>query len=324
MWRFLSVALVSACCMGAAQAQPAGANWPSRPIHFIVPFPAGSITDLVSRIVATKLGEQLGQTIVVENRVGASGAAGAEAVQRAAPDGYTMGLATASTHAIGASLNPSLPYDPVKDFAPVSMVGDAPYALVVSPKLPANDVAQFVALAKQKPRTLTYSTVGPASLAQFAGALFSSMTGTELVSIPYRSATQAVLDLREARIDAQFGAIAASLAFVREGTLRALAVTSQTRVSALPNVPTLSESGLPGYEAVLWMAVVMPPKTPPALVDRVSTEMRAVLADEGVKKALAAQVVQPRSSTPDELRDRIRSDVVKWRKIAAEAGIKPE
>jgi tripartite-type tricarboxylate transporter receptor subunit TctC len=324
MLRVISTLLLALTLTGAAQAQGVDPNWPRKPIRFIVPFPAGSVTDLVSRIVAQKLGERLGQTVVVEDRSGASGALGAEAIARAAPDGYTMGLATASTHATAVSLNPHLSYDPVKDFAPISMIGDAPYMLVVNAKVPAHDVKELIALAKQKPNSLTYSTVGPASLAQFAGALFSSMAGVDLVAVPYRSATPAALDLREGRIDTQFGAIAASLQFVREGSVRALAVTSQTRVDALPDVPSMSEVGLPGYEAVLWTALVMPHGTPDAIIARMNKETRAVIADPDVQKALAAQIVQPRSSTPEELRERIRADIEKWKKIAAEAGIKPE
>jgi tripartite-type tricarboxylate transporter receptor subunit TctC len=324
MLRLLSVCLLAALGAGAVQAQSLEPGWPSRPIRFVVPFPAGAVTDMVARIVAAKLAERLGQPVVIENRTGASGGVGAEAVARAAPDGYTIGLATASTHAIAASLNPSLSYDPVKDFAPISVIGDAPYVLVVNAKVPAQTVAEVVQLAKAKPGALNYSTVGPASLASFAGALFSSMSGAKITQVPYRSATHAVIDLNEGRIEMQFGAIAASLPFVRDGKLRALAVTSQTRVEALPDVPAMAEAGFPGYEAVLWMAIVMPPATPAALVERMNKETRAVVADPEVQKALAGQVVQPRSSTPDELRERIRQDIDKWRRIAAEAGIKAE
>lgn len=311
-------------CLSVGSAQAVEPDWPNKPIRFIVPFPAGAITDLVARIVAGKLSERLGQTIYIDNRPGASGNVGAEAVARAAPDGYTVGLATASTHAIAPSLNPSLPYDPVKDFAPVSMIGDAPYVLVVNSNVPAHNVAELIQLAKAKPRSLNYSTVGPASLAQFAGALFSKLAGIELTEIPYRTATHAVLDLAKGRIEMQFGAIAASLPFVRQGTVRALAVTSQSRVEALPDVPTMSEAGLAGYEAVLWMALVMPHGTPPELVARLNKETRAAIADPSVQRALVGQVLVPRSSTPEELGDRIRADIDKWHQIAVEAGIKLE
>lgn len=307
--------------IGFAEAQPAS-NWPDRPIRFIVPFPAGAITDLVARIVASDLADRLGQPIVIENRSGASGNIGAEAVARALPDGYTMGLATASTHTIAPALNPKLSYDADKDFAPISMIGDAPYVLVVNAGLPVQNVAELIALAKSKPGILSYSTVGPASLAQFAAGLFSSLTKTELTQIPYRSATHAVLDLNEGRINMQFGVIAASLGFIREGKLRALAVTSEQRVDILPDVPTMAEAGLTGYETVLWMALVMPPGTPEAIIERMNRETRATLADPAVVKALAGQVLQARASSPEEVRERIRRDIEKWRRIADEAGIK--
>jgi tripartite-type tricarboxylate transporter receptor subunit TctC len=322
--RFVSLFLLVISGTSLVHAQTVDANWPNRPIRFIVPFPAGAITDLVARIVAAKLGQQLGQPVIIDNRPGASGEVGASAVMQAAPDGYTIGLATASTHAIAASLNPKLSYDPVKDFAPISTIGDAPYVLVVNSKLPAQNVADVIKLAKAKPRSLDYSTVGPASLAQFAGALFSSMTGTELTPIPYRTATQAVIDLAEGRIQMQFGAIAASLPFVRDGRMRALAVTSSARVALLPDVPTMAEAGLANYEAVLWMAIVMPPGTPPMLVARMNKETREAIADAEVQKSLALQALLPRSSTPEELRERISGDIAKWRKIAIEAGIKSE
>jgi tripartite-type tricarboxylate transporter receptor subunit TctC len=313
MLRFALVLVASLTSFAAAHAQSPADRWPDRPIRLIVPFPAGATTDLVARIVAAKLGERLGQPIVIENRAGASGSVGAEAVVRAT-----------STHAIASSLNPNLAYDPVKDFAPVAMVGEAPYVLVVTNALPATTIPELVALAKAKPRALNYSTVGPASLAQFAGALFSKMTGVELTAVPYRSATQAMVDVNEGRVEMQFGAIGASLPFVRDGKVRPLAVTSSKRVDALPAVPTLSESGLPGYEAVLWIAFLMPPATSSAIIARMNQETVAALAEPDVRQGLAAQAVQVTSSTPDELRERIRRDIEKWRTIAAEAGIKPE
>jgi tripartite-type tricarboxylate transporter receptor subunit TctC len=322
--RLVFLFLLVVCGTNQVSAQTVDSNWPNRPIRFIVPFPAGAITDLVARVVAAKLSQQLGQPVIIDNRPGASGEVGALAVMHAVPDGYTIGLATASTHAIAASLNPALPYDPVKDFTPISTIGDAPYVLVVNSNLAAQNVADVIKLAKAKPRSLNYSTVGPASLAQFAGALFSSTTGTELTPIPYRTATQAVIDLAEGRIQMQFGAIAASLPFVRDGRMRALAVTSSSRVAMLPDVPTMSEAGLANYEAVLWMGLVMPPGTPPTLVARMNRETREAIADTGVQKSLALQALLPRSSTPDELRERISSDIAKWRKIATDAGIKAE
>jgi len=317
------LALVGMLLLLPAIAQTDSA-WPNRALRFIVPFPAGSVTDLVSRVVANNLSERLNQPVVTENRVGASGGLGVEAIARSAPDGYTIGLATASTHAIAPSLNPSLSYHPVKDFTLISLVGEAPYVLVVTDKLPARNVQELISLARSKPKTLNYSTVGPASLANFAGALFQSMAGVELTQVPYRSATHAVVDLNEGRIEMQFGAIGASLPHVRSGKLRALAVTSKSRVPALPDVPTMEEAGLKGYEAVLWMAVVAPAGLPSAVTERLRKEMLAVLAASDVRQALEKQAVQPGSGSPEGLSDRIAREVELWRDIAKRAGIKAE
>jgi tripartite-type tricarboxylate transporter receptor subunit TctC len=321
----LALILVAAllACQGA-QAQTAESKWPERPIRFIVPFPAGATTDIIARIVGQRLAERLGQPVVIENRVGTSGNLGAEATARAAPDGYTIGLATSTTHVISPAVKSNLSYDPVKDFAPVSMLVDAPYALVVYAGLPARNVADFIALAKAKPRAINYSSVGPTSLAHLAGELFSRMAGVELTHVPYRSASHAVVDLNEGRIEAQFGAIGASLPFVRDGKLRALAVTGLRRVPALPGVPTLSESGLSGYDATLWVAIAMPAGSPAAIVARLNREIHAVLAEPGVQEALAAQAVQIDPSTPEAVTERIRRDIDKWRKLVSEAGIRTE
>jgi tripartite-type tricarboxylate transporter receptor subunit TctC len=324
MSRFVLILAAALIACTGAQAQTADAKWPERPLRFIVPFPAGSTTDIISRIVAQPLAVRLGQPVVIENRVGASGNLGAEAIARSAPDGYTIGLATSTTHVITPAVKSNLSYDPVKDFAPVSMLVDAPYALVVYAGLPVHNVAELIALAKAKPRALNYSSVGPTSLAHLAGELFSHMAGVQLTHVPYRSASQAVIDLNEGRIEIQFGAIGASLPYVRDGKLRALAVTGARRVPALPGVPTLSESGLTGYEASLWVAIMMPAGSPAAVIARLNREIHAVLAEPGVQEALAAQAVQIDPSTPEAVTERTRRDIDKWRKLAAEAGIRGE
>jgi tripartite-type tricarboxylate transporter receptor subunit TctC len=318
--RLLMLALVIATS-GDALAQSA---WPNRPIRFIVPFPAGSATDTIARLVAHPLGVRLGQQLIVDNRVGGSGSIGAVAVARALPDGYTLGLATTSTHAVSITLNPQLPYDPLKDFAAVSMLGSSPYVLVVYPGLPVKSVADLVGLAKAKPRTLNYASAGPASLAHLAGALFSELTGAELTHVPYRSSAQSALDLVEGRIQIQFGTLGPTLPHIRDGKLRPLGVTGAKRVSALPEVPTLAEGGIAGYEASLWMAIVMPAATPGAIVERLNRELAALLQSPELRAAFMAQGFEPESSTPAELRARIRRDVDKWRDVITKAGIRPE
>jgi tripartite-type tricarboxylate transporter receptor subunit TctC len=299
----------------------AQAEWPARPIRLIVPFTAGSSSDIVARIVAQKLGERLKQQVFVENRVGASGNLGSEAVARAEPDGYTMGLANASTHAVAPSLSSRLAYDPVKDFAPVSMLGSSPFVLSVFPGLPAKSVAELIGLARGKPHTLTYASAGPATLAHLSGALFEKMARIEMVHVPYRGTAQAALDLMEGRVDMQFGTIPPSIGNIRDGRLRALGITGSARNAALPDVPTIAESGLPGYESSLWQGYVMPGRTPPAIIAKANREVTAVLNDPAVRTALSEQGVEPEPGPPQALGDRMRADVSKWHDVIVSAGI---
>jgi tripartite-type tricarboxylate transporter receptor subunit TctC len=306
---------------GAAMAQQPDAGWPVRPIRFIVPFTPGSSSDTVARIVAQKLGERLGQQFVVENRVGASGNVGSEAVARAEPDGYTIGLANTSTHAVAASLSTNLTYDPIKDFAPVSMIGSSPFVLAVYRDLPANSVQELIALAKTKPRALNYASAGPASLAHLSGALFEKMAGIQLTHVPYRGSAQSVLDLIEGRVEMQFGTIPPTLPHIRAAKMRALAVTGEVRNIALPEVPTVAESGLPGYESSLWQAIVAPAATPPAIVTRLNRMVTVILRDDETRSLLNKHGVEVEPGSPEALGARIRNDMKKWKDVIAAAGI---
>jgi tripartite-type tricarboxylate transporter receptor subunit TctC len=299
----------------------AQSGWPDRPIRLIVPFTPGSSSDIVARIVVQKVGERLKQQIVVDNRSGASGNMGTEAVARADPDGYTIGLANTSTHAVTASITAKLGYDPVKDFAPVSMLGSSPFVLATFPGLPAKNVAELLALAKAKPRTLTYASAGQATLAHLSGALFEKLGNIELVHVPYRGTAQSTLDLIQGRVSMQFGTIPPSLANIREGKLRALAVTGATRNATLPDVPTIAESGLTGYESTLWQAFVAPAATPAAIITRLNREVTAALNDPDVRAALTKQGVEPEPGPPEALGKRIRDDLAKWRGLITSAGI---
>jgi tripartite-type tricarboxylate transporter receptor subunit TctC len=285
-----------------------------------VPFPAGSSTDIVARIVAQKLGQQ----VIVDNRVGASGNLGADQVAKAAPDGYTLGIATASTHTVAPSLSPNLPYDPVKDFTPISMIGGAPYVLVVYPGLPAKNLPELLALAKAKPGQLNYGSAGPASLAHLATALFANMAGVDMTHVPYKSSSQSVTDMITGRLEMQFATIAPSIASIRSGQLRALVVSGMKRVPALPDVPTVDESGIPGYEAVLWISFVMPPGIPKSIVTRLNREVNEVLRTPEMRETLSGHGVEADPGTPEALVERIRADIVKWREVIAKSGIKPE
>ena len=324
MFRLLSIALASAVIGTSAIAEAGEDGWPQRPLRLVVPFPAGSSTDIIARIVAQKLSHRLGQQIVIENRAGASGNIGADAVAKAAPDGYTIGIATASTHAVAASLSPNLPYDPIRDFAPVAMIGSQPYVLVLHPALPAHNLAELIALAKAKPGTLNYGSAGVASLAHLATELFASMAGVNIVHVPYKSSSQSMTDMITGRLDMQFATIAPSLPNIRAGQLRALVTSGKTRVAALPELPTVAEAGIAGYEAALWVSFVVPSDTPPKIIARLNREVNGVLESSDGTEALVAQGMAPEPGPPEALTERIRGDIEKWRGVAARAGIRPQ
>jgi tripartite-type tricarboxylate transporter receptor subunit TctC len=323
MFRLLSIALASAVIAISAIAEAGEDGWPQRPLRLVVPFPAGSSTDIIARIVAQKLSHRLGQQIVIENRAGASGNIGADAVAKATPDGYTIGIATASTHAVAASLSPNLPYDPIRDFAPVAMIGSQPYVLVLHPALPAHNLAELIALAKAKPGTLNYGSAGVASLAHLATELFASMAGVNIVHVPYKSSSQSMTDMITGRLDMQFATIAPSLPNIRAGQLRALVTSGKTRVAALPELPTVAEAGIAGYEAALWVSFVSS-DTPPKIIARLNREVNDVLESSDGTEALVAQGMAPEPGPPEALTERIRGDIEKWRGVAARAGIRPQ
>jgi tripartite-type tricarboxylate transporter receptor subunit TctC len=315
----LALAFLALClATGGAYAQ---SDWPTKPVRFVIPFPAGSFADITMRIIQKKLGPRLGQAIVIDNRSGASGDIGSEVLARSSADGYFFGVATNSTHGVSPALDPKLPYDPIKNFTMVSLIGEAPYVLITSPNLPVKSVKDLIALAKSKPGGVSYASVGPASLAHLAGALFSQMADVKLTEVPYRTSAQSVLDTQSGRIDMQFGTMAPVLPHILSGKVKALAVTSLKRAAVLPDVPTLVESGLPGFEASLWLAVVAPANVPPAIVEKMNRELKAVLADPEVVEALKRQGITALSSTPEELRARIENDIVKWKKLAHDVGI---
>jgi len=290
----------------------------------IAPFPPASTADVIARVLGQKLGQRLGQQFVVDNRVGASGNIGADAIAKAAPDGYTVGVVTSSTHAVAVSLSAKLPYDPLKDFTPITMLANSPYALVLYPGVPAKDVKELAALARSKPGVLNYGSAGPASLAHLAGALFASLTNTQLTHIPYKSSAQSVVDLISGRLEMQFATIAPTLANIRAGQLRALATTGRSRSQTLPEVPTMHEAGVAGYEATLWFALMAPPGLPPTIAARLHKETVDILNSAEMKETFAQQGFVADPGTPDALTAQIRGDIVKWRDVIAKAGIKPE
>ena len=322
----LAVMLASAMTAGVALAQPAPRDpaWPVRPVRLIAPFPAASTVDVVARILGQKLSARLGQQLVIDNRVGASGNIGADAIAKTAPDGYTLGVVTVSTQAVAVALVPNLPYDPIKDFTPIAMIASSPYALVVYAGLPVKSVADLVALAKRKPGALNYGSAGPASLAHLAGALFATSADISLTHVPYKSSAQSVVDLISGRLDMQFATIAPTLSNIRAGQLRALAVTSKTKVAALPEVPTMDAAGVPGYEAVLWFALVAPAGLPAAIAARLNREVIDILNSPDMTAALEQQGFIAEGGSPQELADQVRRDIAKWREVIGKTGIKAE
>ena len=318
------VALLLAIIAAPAAPALAQSDLPDRPMRLIVPFPAGSATDTVSRILMQKLGVRLGQQIVVENRPGASGSIGIDMIAKAAPDGATIGLITASTHGVAPALGNKLPYDPIKDFKPIAMVGAAPYVLAMYPGIPAKTVAELVALAKTKPGELNYGSAGLASVAHLAAALFASETGIELTHVPYKSSAQSSIDMITGRLDMQFATVAPTLQNIRDGKLRALATTGRKRVFVLPDVPTMIESGVKDYDVALWFGYVAPAGTPDAIVARLNRDMAAILSDPETAETLRQQGFEPEPGPPETLSARIRSETEMWRGLIAKTGIKPE
>jgi tripartite-type tricarboxylate transporter receptor subunit TctC len=310
---------------GAASAQTAAdAKWPDKPIHIIVPLPAGSAADVMARLIGQNLSKRLGQPVIIDNRSGASGVIGSDAVAKSAPDGYTLGVATSTTHITAPVLNAKMPYDAAKDFTMIAIVGESPYVLVARPDLPAKTVAEMVALAKAKPGTLSYSSVGNASQARLLGELFSSLTGVKLNHIPYKTSTHAVIDLVEGRIDMQFGIVGSSLALFRQGKLRALATTTARRTQDLPNVPTMAEAGVPGFVSSLMFALVAPAGVPAPIVKRLNHDVVEIMALPEVKRALASQAIEATSSTPEEATERFAKEIGSWKSLAIKAGLRSQ
>jgi len=319
---------VSLCTALTHIAQPAFAQWPERPIKLIVPFAAGSSSDTIARIIGAKLGERLGQQIVVENRVGGSTVIviGTDAVAKSAPDGYTLGLANTTTHAASAALNANLPFDPVKDFIPVAMIGSSPFVLISAPQVPAATLAEFVALAKSKPGVLSYASAGTGTLAHLAGELFKRQAGVDLIHVPYRGTAQSMVDLMQGRIELSVSTIPPTLQQIHEGKLRALAVMSDKRNVMLPDIPTVAEAGVPGCEAGLWTAIVVPAGTPAAIVKRLNEAVLAAAASPDVQQSMKIQGVDPAPGSPEAVAERIKADVVKWKEVvtaAKIAGVQP-
>jgi len=318
----LSLAVALASGTGAGAQPESDADWPNRIIRFIVSAPAGSAGDTVARIVAQKLGERLGQQFVIDNRVGAGGTIAGEGLARAAPDGYTIGLVTASTHVIAHLINPNLTYHPLRDFTPVALISQSPYVLAVYPGLPAKSTKELIALAKSKPGEINNASFQAGSLGHLASALFAYRAGVTLNPVLYRSSAQAVMDAVAGRVEMQFSTLPPAIPLIREGKLRALATTGAKRVSVLSEVPTLAEDGMPGFDVSLWLGIAMPAKSPSGIVKRINAEMTVILKSPDVIVTLIEQGQEAEPGPPEMLGDTIKADIERWRDSIVKAGIK--
>ena len=319
--RFLSIA----AAMLIWSAGVFGEAYPAKPIRLIVPYPPGGGTDFFARLVGAKMSEHIGQPIVVENRPGAATIIGAEAAARAAPDGYTVLLADSTTLAVNPSLYRKLPYDPQKDFLPISMTARFAMLLVVNPSLTkAASVKEFIAEAKRDPGKINFASVGAGTTHHLAMELFEQQSGISLNHIPYKGAAPAVQDLVGGQVPVMFLDLAAGAPQIRAGKIKALAVASARRISALPDVPTVAESGVPGFEAWAWQGLVVPAGTPQEVMTRLRVEYSKAVGDPALRQKLIDAGVEPLTSTPEELAAYIRSETAKWAKVVKEANIKVE
>ena len=302
----------------------AHAAWPERALRLVVPFPPGGAADLMARPLGQKLSQRLGQAVVIENRGGAGGTLAAEAVASAAPDGYTLLFGTMGTHAINPGLYAKLRYDPVKDFAPVSLTHATPRVLIVHPAIAAKTVAELIALARARPGELTYASAGSGSSSHLAGAYFASLAGIDMVHVPYKGTSPAMVDLLGGRVTMSFDAPAAYLEHIRAGKVRALGVTSRTRMAILPGVPTIAESGLAGYDVSNWLGVFAPAQTPPDILARLATEIAQVMADGELRKQLADAGIEPLSGTRQQFATFLQAEIAKWAGIVKASGARAD
>jgi tripartite-type tricarboxylate transporter receptor subunit TctC len=315
---FASCAVAGACMTAAICV--AAENWPDRPIRFIVPFAPGGTNDIVARLVAVKLTEAWGQPVVIDNRGGAGGVIGADLAAKSVPDGYTLLMANVN-FATNPGLVHNLPYDTVKDFAAVSLLSTSPSVLVVHPSLPVRSVKELIALAKAKPGQLSYSTSGAGTTGHMAMELLKQMTGIDMVAVHYKGGGPALIDLIAGRVSPGFATILSAAPHIEGGRLRALAVSTPKRSTALPDLPTVAEAGVPGYEFTGWWGMVVPARTPQSVIAKLNRELVKILAQPEVRERLVREGADPASSTPDAFAGYMRS---KWNKVIKDAHIRIE
>ena len=322
---WLRTAVLTAAALAppfATQAQGSnGPDYPSKPIKLIVPYPPGGGTDVIARIVQERFQAQLGQPVVIDNRGGAAGSIGTELAAKSAPDGYTV-LFTLSSHTINPAIYAKLPFDTQRDFEPVAMVASLPQILVANTSFPANNVAELVALAKAKPGSLSFATVGNGSPGHLAGELFKLRTGTEMTHVPYRGGGPAVTDVMGGQVPLLWVSIPAAAQFVKAGKLKALAVSTTKRSAAFPDVPTMQEAGIPDFEVDSWYAMFVPTKTPKPAIEKLNRVVNTVVREPEIRDKLLAQGSEGVGGTPEQLGKVVSTELVRWNKLAKEASIK--
>jgi tripartite-type tricarboxylate transporter receptor subunit TctC len=301
----------------AASAQ----TYPANPIRFIVPFTPGGGNDTIARLIGAKLTAATGQQVIIDNRPGAGGAIGAEAAAKSAADGYTIFLAGVATHGINPNLRKKLPYDPIKDFDAVSLIASAPLLVVVHPSLPVKSVKQLIALAKKEPGKINYASNGAGGSSHMAVELFKMMTGTDMVHIPYKGLSPALTELLSGEVQVMFSSAVAMLPQVKAGKLRAIAMTGGKRSPAIPDIPTVAEAGVPGYETGSWYGIVVPAGTPKPAIDRLSREVIAIVHSPDISKRLTDEAIIPVGSTPAEFTAHIKKELVRWAQVIKQSNI---
>lgn len=306
-----------------AQTAPSAGMYPTRAVRMIVPFPPGGGTDLISRTVAQRLSETWGQPVVVDNRAGANGIIGTEAAARAKPDGYTL-LVVIATHAINPSLYPRLPYDTAKDFAPITLMAQYPFIITIHPSLPAKTVKELIALARSRPGQLSYASSGNGSGPHLGFELFKSAAKIDVVHVPYKGAGPANIDLISGQVQLMFNNFLAAMPQIKAGRLRVLAVTSATRSQVMPDLPTLSESGVPGFDVTGWYVLLAPAGTPQQIVAKVQADTASTLRVPAVNTRLSSEGAQPIGSTPEQLTKFLANEERKWAKVIKDAKVAPE
>ena len=316
------VALVALLACAAPQAQAQG--YPAKPVRIIVPFAAGGGTDIVARTVGAKLGEGLRQTVIVDNRAGAAGAIGTELAAKSAPDGYTLLMGSNGPIAISPGLHAKLPYDTLRDFSPVALITTMPFLVVVHPALPVRSVKELVALAKARPGQLNYASPGSGSSTHLAMELFKSMTRIDIVHVPYKGVAPAATDLISGQVQLAMGDLNTLMPHVKSGKMRALAITGATRSALLPDMPTINEAGVPGYEASGWFGILAPAGTPQEIVRRLNGEIVKGLASGDLRQRLAGLGGEVAGGTPEQFAVHLRREIDKWGKLIHAIGLKPE